>query len=68
MLAPGWNPELAGIKKYLLCAGTHGVLSCVVEDKQRKRGSEPRRWPESTQSSARLGFQERPEKINADIV
>lgn len=43
MLAPGWNPELAGIKKYLLCAGTHGVLSCVVEEKQRKRGSEPRR-------------------------
>lgn len=31
MLALGWNPELAGIKKYLLCSGTYGVLSCIVE-------------------------------------
>lgn len=39
MLAPGWNPELAGIKKYLLCAGTRRVLSWILEVKEERQGA-----------------------------
>lgn len=38
MLALGWNYELTGTKRYLLGAGAHWVLRCVVKNRERKRG------------------------------
>jgi len=36
-MAPGWNCELTGSKKYLLGAGAYWVLSYVVKIRERKR-------------------------------